>query len=440
MGAPRVAVAASGGRDSTALLHATARAAASMDLEVVALHVHHGLSAQADAWLGQLRRQCRRWGCALDWHRLAGAPAPGDSVEAWARAGRYAALAEMARAAGCDMVLLAHHRRDQAETWLLQALRGGGAAGLSAMPRLALRDGIVWARPWLDQSRGAIDAYVRRHRLRVAEDPSNAEPRLARNRLRLLAWPALAAAFPDLETTLSAAARHAQHAAALADEVAALDLPPLLDQGRLVVARWCALPPARRLNALRAWLALALPQGVPASLVDRLVAELPEAGTARWPAPQAQLALYRGRLQVMPEAGAAGGAPAAQTIDLSRPGETPVPGWPGRFATAWTPSGGIAPSLLGDARVAPRAGGERFRLAPGAAARPLKKQFQARAVPAWARGGPVLYSVDQRLLFVPGLGVDAGAVAPAGTPQLSVDWLPDVRGAASPPGDTAAGR
>ena len=88
----RVAVATSGGRDSTALLHCTLRQARALDIEVIALHVHHGLMPQADAWLQQVRAQSRRWGAAFDARRLDGAPTPGQSVEAWARAGRYACL------------------------------------------------------------------------------------------------------------------------------------------------------------------------------------------------------------------------------------------------------------------------------------------------------------------------------------------------------------
>jgi len=138
----RVAVAASGGRDSTALLHATCRAARELGLEVVALHVHHGLMPQADAWLDHVRRQCARWsktGLPVRFRAqvLAGQPGRGASVEAWARHKRYAALASMAHDEGIGLVLLAHHRSDQAETFLLQALRGSGPAGLSAMPARA---------------------------------------------------------------------------------------------------------------------------------------------------------------------------------------------------------------------------------------------------------------------------------------------------------------
>ena len=145
---PRVGVACSGGRDSTALLHATARAAASLGLEVRALHVHHGLLPEADAWWRALEGRCRRWRragwpVAFCGARVPGRPAPGDSIEAWARRARYRALAELAQGEGITLVLLAHHRRDQAETVLLQALRGAGAPGLSAMPKVVVREGIT---------------------------------------------------------------------------------------------------------------------------------------------------------------------------------------------------------------------------------------------------------------------------------------------------------
>jgi tRNA(Ile)-lysidine synthase len=174
-------VAVSGGRDSMALLHCTARAAQALGIEVLALHVHHGLQPAADTWAELVERSCERWTLRFMMQRLAGKPARGESVEAWARRGRYLALGAMAREAGAGLVLLAHHRRDQAETFVLQALRGAGPAGLAAMPQHAEREGIVWARPWLNND-AAIDA-MRRHRLRFVEDETTPTP-LARSRLR----------------------------------------------------------------------------------------------------------------------------------------------------------------------------------------------------------------------------------------------------------------
>jgi tRNA(Ile)-lysidine synthase len=424
----RVAVAASGGRDSTALLHCTVRQASALGIEVVALHVHHGLMPGADSWLAQVRSQCRRWGAGFMSRHLTDRPAPGASVEAWARRGRYRALADMAHEAGCGLVLLAHHRRDQAETWLLQALRGAGPAGLAAMPGMVCRADILWARPWLACPREAVENYVRRHRLRYAEDDSNADPRFARNRLRLGVWPALVAAFADAETTIAASAARAGESAALAAEVAALDLPALREGHRLRVPAWLALPPARRCNALRAWLAGELHAPIPETLVARLQAELPATRAARWPAPGAELRLHRDLLgaATKPAPVPSGGGPVGQTsLDLSRCGVVEVAPWRGRFVVEPAQRDGATPALLGSLQAQDRAGNERFRLAPRAVARSLKKQFQARAVPAWERHGPLLFTPDGRLFFVPGLGIEASFHVEPGQPQLQLRWLPD---------------
>lgn len=284
-GAPCVAVAFSGGADSTALLWVTARQAKPLGLRVVALHVHHGLQLQAEAWVTHAEQVCQRLAVPLRVARLSGEPKPGDSTEAWARRHRYEALAHMARAEGATLVLLAHHAEDQAETVLLQALRAGGPAGLAAMPSKWCGAGVHWARPWLKQPRAALAAAAARAGLPTIQDPSNTDPRFARSRLRHAVWPALVQAFPQAPQVLGEVARHAAQARALALETAALDLAICEDAaGRFCFTPWEALPPARRRNVLAAWLARRLPQGSPVALVDRLCDEWHGQG-GRWPAP-----------------------------------------------------------------------------------------------------------------------------------------------------------
>jgi tRNA(Ile)-lysidine synthase len=308
-----LAVAASGGRDSTALLHACARAARGTALQVLALHVHHGLMPQADAWVRHLSRQCARWARAglpveLRVHHLQGAPRPGDSVEAWARRERYDALARMAQDAGAPCVLLAHHRTDQAETVLLQALRSAGGAGMAGMGAEREHAGVRFLRPWLDQPRSAIEAYARRHRLAYVDDSSNADPRFARSRLRTSVWPALTAAFVHAEAALAGAARrlHEEHACSV--DLARLDLARCeAPDGGLNARAWGALAPHRQANLLRLWLGSRLEAGVPDSLVARLVSELPGArGRSCWPAPGGSLRMSKGVLQWVPDAGLRG--------------------------------------------------------------------------------------------------------------------------------------
>lgn len=427
----RVAVAVSGGRDSTALWHASARAARGTGLEVVALHVHHGLLPEADGWVAHLQRQARRWAAsglpvALRWQRLQGAPQRGDSVEAWARRERYAALAEMARAEGIDLVLLAHHRRDQAETFLLQALRGAGAAGLAGMAREACRGGIVWSRPWLAQPREAIEAYAWRHRLGFVDDPSNDDRRLARNRLRREVWPALTAAFAQAESSLAASAGRAHEAAECLRALADIDARPACHaDGQLEVAAWCRLPDARRANLLRVWLAGACRAAVPETLVRRLLRELPAAAAASaWPCAGGALRLHAGRLRWQPDTPHTAAPTTAVKLDLSRAGRVAVPEWRGSFAVEPVQAQGVDPVRLRCCELRARRGGERFQRGDAAPPRSLKKQFQAAGVPAWQRDGPLLYSGGE-LLFVPGLGIDARCHAPCGGAMVGLRWLPD---------------
>jgi len=420
-------VAYSGGRDSTALLHATVLEAATHNVQVLALHVHHGLSPHADAWLAHCEAQCKRWarrGLPVTFvaHRLTGAPPAGDSVEAWARQARYAALRAMATAHGAPIVLLAHHQRDQAETLLLQALRGAGTAGLSGMPRSVVREGIEWARPWLDQPRAAIDAYVRKHRLKHIEDDSNADPRFARNRLRLQVWPALSAAFPQAEATLATAAMWVQEAHAALDELAQSDLAHVADAKGLQIADWLVLSPARRSNALRAWLKQ---QGVDAtaSLVTRLLDELPQRRSARWPTASAELRVYRSVLRCESRAVDAVAPAHEPTLSVRDTGVYELPGWSGALHVDAVPEMGVPLAWLAHLELRERSGGEQFQAGIGRPPRSLKKQYQGAGVPMWARTGPLVYSGGQ-LVFVPGLGLDARVVGLPGQPMVALRWVP----------------
>lgn len=407
----RVAVAFSGGLDSTALLHVVARSGA----RVLALHVHHGLQPQADDWATHCEGVAREFGADFACTRLSGAPGRGDSVEAWAREGRHRALHDMAVAAGADLLLLAHHRRDQAETFLLQAMRGAGMAGLAGMPRAQWRDGLCWARPWLEQPRELILAYAEQQGLRWIEDPSNADARYARNRLRQALWPA----FPAAEAGIAQAARWAQQAQALAAEVAADDLASLSTPQRLDLAALAGLSSARASNALRAW--LAPHAAAPASLVERLLTEWRPGATLSWPAPGGVLHAYRDGLHW---AGESTEPPMPSTVDLSRPGLHPQPDWHGAWLVE-PASPGVAAARLTQVVQRARAGAEQFQRAPASAPRSLKKACQEAGLPPWRRGGPLLFDAHGCLIAVAGLGLDARAFAEKDEPQLAVRWLDD---------------
>lgn len=436
------AVAYSGGRDSTALLYACARVAQSVGAEVVALHVHHGLSAHADAWLQHARTQCEAWAAQglpvrLCADKLALNVPVGDSLEAVAREARYEALARMARGAGADLVMLAHHRQDQAETFLLQAMRGAGVAGLAAMPERIERDGVVWCRPWLDRERSEIESYVAAHGLSYIDDDSNADQRFARNRLRLSVMPVWRSQFPQVDQALAHAAQHSADAAWCLARWADAELRSL-SVGALALdaTAWMARPAPERRELLRHWVQQVAGQSLSRAWVYRLCDEVPTAlmagRQAHWP--EVSLGLYRGELswygadaQPLPAQGMRPQAPsgAAVRLNVSGPGAYSVPEWAGvlQVSEAAPDQPGVPWSSLAEVRLLPRSGGESFQIAANRPARCLKKQFQSRGVPAWLRHAPLVYS-QNRLLFVPALGMDARAtvIDPAQS-RAHLTWL-----------------
>ena len=426
----RVGVAYSGGRDSTALLHATLAAKSADDgVSVLALHVHHGLSPNADAWLAHCAAQCERWSkngwlVEFHWHRLTSCPAASESVEAWARQARYQALRMMALEYGVSTVLLAHHQRDQAETLLLQALRGAGVAGLASMPRSIERAGITWQRPWLDRPWSEIEAYVRLHQLEHIVDDSNIDIRFARNRLRLQVWPSLIDAFAQADAALAYAASWAQEAASALSELAEMDLRQTADAQGLKLLPWLQLSPARRSNVLRAWLKLQLGQAASVKLVVRLLQELPESSSARWQTPTGELRVHRQVLRhhIGLETSEAG-VPRETQLNVTRAGVYRLPGWGGQLHVQSAQEGGVPLAWLARLELRERAGAEQFQAGIGRPPRSLKKQFQSAGVAAWERGGPLVYS-GGLIVFVPGLGLDARVVGMPGQPLVSLEWQP----------------
>lgn len=438
-----IAVAYSGGRDSTALLYAVARAAqATPGLRVVALHVHHGISTLADDWLAHAQAQCDAWAgqgllVRFAFTRLALDLKPGDSVEAVARDARYAALANMAREAGADCVMMAHHRQDQAETFLLQAMRGAGVAGLSAMPAQVERDGLTWYRPWLQRDRADIEAYVQQHGLSHIEDDTNRDIRFARNRLRLEVMPTVRAQFPQVDRALAQAAQHSADANWCLQQWAQRELASLFvqdasgqdDDHALDAAALIARPGAERRELLRHWYAQLAGRPLSKTWVDRLDAELPISAEAdrhaHWP--DVSLGLYRGVLSwhgdaqqhVKPKLDLNEGV-----VSLAGPGRYELPQWSGALLAQEAEPGelGVPWALLAKLSIRPRAGGEDFQIAANRPARILRKQFQALGVPAWLRDAPLFYAQD-RLILVPALGMDARCLTESTQSRARLTWL-----------------
>ena len=246
-----LAVALSGGADSSALLQACVQR---WPGQLRAVHVHHGLQAAADDFEAFCRQLCGRLQVPLLVCRVDARPASGQSPEDAARQARYAALAQTVTRHWPEVrdVALAQHADDQVETLLIALSRGSGLPGLAGMPAQWTRQGLRWHRPWLPVAAADLRQWLRAHGETWVEDPSNQDPRYTRNRIRARVLPALDAALPGFRSTFARSAAHLAQAQALIDEVAAEDLarvgvPPVLQ-------RLQSLSRARQAEVLRRWL------------------------------------------------------------------------------------------------------------------------------------------------------------------------------------------
>jgi tRNA(Ile)-lysidine synthase len=456
----RIAVAFSGGLDSTVLLDAAVRVAGPE--RCVALHVHHGLSPNAERWLGHCEATARALGAGFDAERVDMRRESGVSIEAAAREARYRALDAMCARHGVAALWLAHHADDQAETVLLQLLRGAGVAGLAAMAphRVDGAAAIPRVRPLLHLLRAQLERYARSRGLRWIEDESNAETRYARNALRHDVIPALSVHFPGFRDALARTAAHAASAQRLLDDLASIDLRMIARENGRALSREAllALDDARAMNAMRGWMRAA---GLRAPSAARLIDMLRQLREAR--ADHALriehagrcLRLYRDSIywesdmRPIPVAASSERDVAAAMKEVKATSMLVwggqevwrLPQWRGSLVFVPLPAGGepadsVPEALLESAPLVarPRTGGERMRRAPGAPARTLKNLFQESGVPAWQRDVPLFY-VGDRLLYVPFLGVNGafsaahegeGGHGGGREPRRRLEWRADL--------------
>jgi tRNA(Ile)-lysidine synthase len=248
------AVALSGGADSTAMLVACATRWPS---RVHAIHVHHGLQAAAEGFVQHCEVLCQRLNVPLVVQRVNATHAAGESPENAARQARYGALVQALQqnwGGQIKDIVLAQHADDQVETLLLALSRGAGLPGLASMPDLAERGGVTYHRPWLDVSGQALRDGLRAAGETWVEDPTNADIRYTRNRIRLDVLPVLARAFPAFRQTFARSARHAAQAQILLTELAEQDLRAVGHPPAIRALQRLSEP--RQSNVLRHWLTL----------------------------------------------------------------------------------------------------------------------------------------------------------------------------------------
>jgi tRNA(Ile)-lysidine synthase len=436
----RVAVALSGGLDSMVLLHLAQEAAHAAGLPLFAFHVHHGLSPNADAWGAHCAAAAAALGAVFG-QREVTVEKGKSGVEAAARKQRYAALGAMCRAHGVDLLLTAHHLDDQAETVLLQLLRGSGPAGLSGMdaanraPSLLGDDHIVMARPLLSVARAGLEAYAAEQQIAWVEDESNLDPRYARNALRHQVMPVLAQAFPGFQARIARSSAHAASSQRLLDELAEQDLAACLDGDAIALPRLRLLSEDRINNLLRHWFSkqgLGMPS---TAWLEQMVAQLTSAREDAQPLvahPDVDVRRYRDRLLLVPKLPELAGLrdPDDEGIIVKH---AQAFRWAGEDSLAFPDYGGVLHFDVAALGLDPawlraqaleidfRKGGERLKLAPNRPTRGLKQLFQAHGVPVWERGRLPIVSSGFDLLFAAGLGMDCRHVA-EGEGRIALRW------------------
>lgn len=413
----------SGGLDSSVLLHLLAHHAPARASRLRAVHVHHGLHAQADAWTDHCVRLCATLDVDLTVVPVSVARDGGGGLEAAAREARYAAF-ETTLADG-DVLALGHHRDDQAETFLLRALRASGPAGLGAMRRWRTTGTTRLWRPLLDTARADLWAYAQVQGLAWIEDPSNVDVAFDRNFLRERVLPLLRERWPHVDAAFARSAGLLADAdALLADgDAVALTSAATADPACVSASELRRLPPARRARVLRRWIVgLRLPP-LPGHGVARIDQDLL---TARADA-QARFAWQ--------------GVVVTRWRDLLHAGRqrAPLPqdwrmDWDGRRPAA-LPDGGRLQLAGADVLPAPgvlhaRSGGERLTLPARRHSHALKHVLQDLSVPPWQRAQlPLLSTRDGELLAAGDLAYSAGFDAWLRQRQARLIWTPPGDGA-----------
>lgn len=415
-------IAFSGGLDSAVLLHV---AAATWPGCVRAVHVNHQIQPQAADWAAHCQQRCDALEVRLTVLTVQVPAGTGEGPEAAARRVRYSALATELRAD--ELLVTAHHQDDQAETLLLNLLRGSGPDGLAGAPaRTPFANGWL-CRPLLGVPRRWLLEYARAVGLTWIEDPSNTDTRLDRNRLRREILPALEMRWPAAREAFVRSARLAADAAGLMRELAAADARAVLRDGRIRLPALRTLSEPRQRNLLRYLCRERFGSAPPEARLREGLAQLLGAGVDRHPL----LAWQDGEIRRYDEA-----LYLLAPMRLSPPGG--APGWSlparpgacvelgeglGRLRLVPVTGRGLAIARLPDTlHVGLRAGGERLQPADAAHHRELKSLLRDRRILPWMRPRLPLLHAGNELVAVAHLWVAAGYAAVGTEPGLAVQW------------------
>lgn len=419
----RIIVAYSGGLDSHVLLHALAQLRDSLDtaFALEALHVHHGVNVCADNWVSHCQRICEQLRIPLIVRHVKQEDAQA-SLENQLREARYQIFAEELN--GGDVLALAHHADDQAETLLLRLLRGAGPQGLAGMPaQRSLGKGRL-LRPLLNFSRAELEVYAQQHQLAWVEDDSNTDTRFDRNYLRHEVMPRLIERWPHVHETFARNAQISTEAAVALDYFVERELQPAmaLNRGGLACDWLQGFEPALQRNLLRGWLKkLGLPLSG-AKHLQQVIDEVVAAATDAKPLlcwPGVEVRRFKGVIY--------GLKPLAEydaqaIFKWSLPQPLVLPG-AGKLCVVTSDERGLLVPDGASVTVRFRQGGEYCRLAGRGHGKLLKKLLNELQVPPWLRDRVPLIYIDNELAAVADLCVCEGFQAIAGESGYTFRWF-----------------
>ena len=415
----RIAVALSGGLDSVVLLDTVCRSQTqgkAPAVEIFAFHIHHGLQKLADDWLLFCEKLAKKYRIHFDFRLLhLGDQGSIGNIEGRARKGRYEALADLCEEHGVTDLLLAHHQNDQAETVLLQLLRGSGIAGLSGMPDMrelkSQNTQITLWRPLLNQSRTELESYAKAHRLKWIEDPSNQDDVFKRNAIRKQIIPKLEKLQSEAVANLARSAGLMGESRILLDRLAQIDGKTIYEEEAIAIKPLQTLAkldlPAAN-NVLRYWLktnGLAMPSQERLGAWWHDLEAVKSDAQLEWLHDGQTIRLWRGRLQVAENQ-------TGQWVFNSIPSNSKKPGLSAVWIKAAQKDGLICTKA--------RSGAEKLQIKANAPRRTLKNLFQENDVPPWQRHAPLLY-VDGELIAVAGVGVSYPHLVHSGSRVLP-EW------------------
>jgi tRNA(Ile)-lysidine synthase len=431
-GSVAVKIAYSGGADSHVLLHALCELRDSSPWVVSAIHVNHGLHPQAGVWADHCLAVCQRYSLACAVEHLKVRAIGTEGLEAAARRLRYATLAR--HIGPGEALLTAHHLNDQAETVLLQLLRGAGVRGLAGMRAVVDFSNGKLVRPLLEFTRAELLTYAQQQELRWIEDTSNRDLGRSRNFIRHQVLPLLEQRWPQAKRVIARAARHAAEASALLDLVASTDLLSLpREQGGMVsIPGLRRLEPPRRRNAIRYWIRqhrFAMP---PTHLFEQIVRLVEQSSRSRHAAitwPGGEVRRYREGLWIMPPRPNTD-AEIDLTWNLAEPLKVPGTDYVLCLETAVGSGLSVQRASGKTAHVRLRRGGESLRLPGRRHHHKLKKLLQDAGVPPWERQRLPLIFIDDELVAVGDRWVCAAFAAQAGESSWRIvlkpaGWIPD---------------